>query len=340
MKKLLIFLIAFLLLASIGFVLALPNPASSYCSEMGYTLNATHCIFNVNDSCLEWDFYNGTCGTEYVVNVSCAQEGVNGGLLIECCEGLDSIPNSGRMIEVGGEEICEFATGGYGVCSNCGNDICEEWEDECTCPSDCEDNDEDENETEIEVEIENNGQKKIKIHARNRLRVGLGECPEACVCAGSTVKCWLNGTRTMTIHAGRSGNTIVQVKGVNASTNVTLYKSEEKVFGVFRNNQTKEILLPDHVRAKIRERLRAQFENESLELGENATYYFSAQKKARLFWIFPVREKIKYSLNAETGEVIKYSRPWWGWLANDIEEDEEEPEESNNETGNETNQSQ
>jgi len=240
--------------------------------------------------------------------------------------------NPGDDILVGG---CGTVTPGLEdeCCENLGYD---KWdEDTLKC----------ENETEVEIEIDGRKimiQEKYKtaIQTQNRLRIynGTGECPNACVCAGSTMKCeFENGSRIMTIHAGRSGNTIVQVKGVNASTNVTLYKAEEKVFGVFRNNQTREIILPDQVREKIRERIKVHVENSSLELDEEGEYQYEARKRARLFWIIPVREKIKLQINSETGEVIKYSRPWWGWLANDIEEEEEEPEEEGNETdGNET----
>ena len=63
-----------------------------------------------------------------------------------------------------------------------------------------------------------------------RIRIQTGECPEECDCTGVAMKCALEGGgREMTVTAGNSGNIIVQVKGVNMSTNVTLYKSEDKV---------------------------------------------------------------------------------------------------------------
>ena len=59
----------------------------------------------------------------------------------------------------------------------------------------------------------------------------------------------------MTVYAGNSGNVIVQVKNINMSTNVTLYKGENgKIYGVFKDNETKEIELPDKVMEKLRER--------------------------------------------------------------------------------------
>ena len=55
---------------------------------------------------------------------------------------------------------------------------------------------------------------------RNRLliraQMNASECPDDCTCTGSSIKCsFENGTRVMTITAGKSGNTIVQVKNAN-----------------------------------------------------------------------------------------------------------------------------
>lgn len=52
---------------------ALPNPAASYCAELGYTwaiMNSPEgqcgiCIFPDNSSCDEWSFYTGQCGQKY-----------------------------------------------------------------------------------------------------------------------------------------------------------------------------------------------------------------------------------------------------------------------------------
>ncbi|MCK4553058.1 hypothetical protein KAT80_02550, partial [Candidatus Pacearchaeota archaeon] len=93
-----------------------------------------------------------------------------------------------------------------------------------------------------------------KIH-RIKPSLPIDECPEGCTCTGSTVKCPINdGGRIMTVYAGKSGNVIVQIKNVNMSTNVTLYKANKTLYGVFRNNQTKEIkVFPDEVKEKIRQ---------------------------------------------------------------------------------------
>jgi hypothetical protein len=163
---------------------------------------------------------------------------------------------------------------------------------------------------------------------RNRIKnyyINQSECPEECSCSGSTIKCGFeNGSRIMTVYAGNSGNVIVQIKNVNASTKVTLYKSDGKVYGVFRNNETHEIILPDEVRERIKEReqdreeRRVNWTDENITLNEDGYYYFRAHKKARLFWIVPVKERYHSQIDSETGEVIHVRKAWWGFLARDV----------------------
>jgi eight-cysteine-cluster-containing protein len=162
---------------------------------------------------------------------------------------------------------------------------------------------------------------------KNRIRFNVtnkNDCPKNCTCSGSAVKCFINGTREMTINAGNSGNLILQIKGINATTNVTLYKSDDgKLYVVNDNNETTEIkFLPDEVREKIMER--KQFENEEIELDENGTYEYRAEKRAKLFFLFSVKEKVEARIDSETGEVLELKNPWWSFLAKDEEEIDED----------------
>jgi eight-cysteine-cluster-containing protein len=163
------------------------------------------------------------------------------------------------------------------------------------------------------------------ITERNRIMVTAktSECPAECTCTGSTVKCQLSNEREMTIVAGNSGNVIVQVKGQNMTTNVTLYKSDGKVYGVFKNNETKVVrMLPDQVRERIRERVKTKLYNENMTLNENGEYEYEAEKEARLFFIFPVRIKMTAEVSAETGEVLRVrEKAWWAFLTKDVEEE-------------------
>lgn len=55
----------------------------------------------------------------------------------ECCEGLVEIGNVFYDETKTCEEI--FMIVGYGsICSDCGNNNCEGWENKCNCPEDCE----------------------------------------------------------------------------------------------------------------------------------------------------------------------------------------------------------
>ena len=55
---------------------------------------------------------------------------------LECCAGLDEV---GGLPDGTPEECADFANmEGYGsICTNCGNNICEDWENRCICPADC-----------------------------------------------------------------------------------------------------------------------------------------------------------------------------------------------------------
>jgi len=167
------------------------------------------------------------------------------------------------------------------------------------------------------------------IQNKNRLRIQAQnqECPSNCSCDGSTIKCRLqNATREMTITAGNSGNTIVQVKNTNASTQVQLYKAEDgKVYAQFKNNETKEIILPDEIKTRIEARLRERvhLNNTNITLNEDGTYQIEARKRARLLWAIPVQERVNAQVDAETGEILRQRNSWWGFLARDVRSEEQ-----------------
>jgi hypothetical protein len=162
---------------------------------------------------------------------------------------------------------------------------------------------------------------------RNRIKnqyMNQSDCPRNCTCTGSTARCQLrNGTREMTIAAGSSGNMMIQVRGVDASTSVVLYKAENgKVYAINKNNETVEIrMLPDQVQERIRERITARIENENITLNEDGNYTYQAKKRARLFFIFPVRVAVQAEINSETGEVTRTRNSWWAFLARDEAEE-------------------
>lgn len=155
----------------------------------------------------------------------------------------------------------------------------------------------------------------------NRIRpaVTIG-CPDSCTCIGSSVKCTLADGRIMIIFAGNSGNVIIQVKGENMTTNVTLYKADGNLFGVFRNNETREIkMLPDQVKERVREKLDRDFEDENISLDDNGTYQYTADKPAKLFFIIPIKVPVEANVDSATGNItsIKIGK-WWSFLAKDV----------------------
>jgi hypothetical protein len=173
-----------------------------------------------------------------------------------------------------------------------------------------------------ELRIQNAIQKQNRINAREN--VTSDECPSGCRCQGSTTQCLINGTREMTIRAGNSGNIIMQTKGINASTNVTLYHHEGKIFAQFKNNETREIILPDEASENARARFNSRIEIENVTLDNDGNYEIRARKQSRLLWLIPVKERVEAQINAETGEIVRArTSSWWGFLARDSKSEEE-----------------
>ncbi len=141
--------------------------------------------------------------------------------------------------------------------------------------------------------------------------------------------------RVMAIFAGKSGNIIIKVKGINMTTNMKLYHHTGKVNGMGDNVSTLINYFPDDIREIIRNRVHADAEYEDeIELDEEGLYRVKTKKKSRLFYLVPVREKVRAQVDPETGEIIKIRNPWWGFLAKDVVDDDysEDDEEENNES--------
>lgn len=81
-------------------VFAAMEPSRPFCEHQGYTfeklgegteLKDFYCVFDDENKCVAWDFYEGKCGVEYKKEIPCRKEGE---LLFsqfeECCEGLES----------------------------------------------------------------------------------------------------------------------------------------------------------------------------------------------------------------------------------------------------------
>lgn len=101
-------------LASISMVSTAMPLAPNYCEHMGYNYtmhqveNKSYsqgiCSFSENASCPADAFLNGTCGQEYVKNLSCREKGEAVFTEFEsCCSGLEPYLPPGAI----GQPVCE-----------------------------------------------------------------------------------------------------------------------------------------------------------------------------------------------------------------------------------------
>ncbi|MBI3623898.1 PepSY domain-containing protein [Candidatus Pacearchaeota archaeon] len=216
-------------------------------------------------------------------------------------------------------------TGNNSNNATCGNNICETGEADVaggcgpnadpsclgppayigTCPRDCKNKG-------IPTAGIQSGKKELKFENKT------GEtCLEGCTCQGVVMRCEVDGGREMTVFSS-SGNTIVQVKEINMTTNVTLYKVNKTIQAKF-NDGEKPIILPDEVEDKLKEKVKAKTENLDIKLNEEGFYEVEGKKKSRLFFIIPTKENVNAEIDAENGQIVKLRYSWWGFLAKDQE---------------------
>ena len=159
------------------------------------------------------------------------------------------------------------------------------------------------------------------IQVRNQVRLNASEVPENCTKTGSVIRCELKNGKAMVVMAGNSGNTIIKIDGENISTKAQLYHHNGEVYGVFENETKLIEYLPEQLRERIRERTRARLNNTNITLNEQGEYEYQAEKESRFLGLFKVKEKMKWNIDSETGEILKQRGPWWGFLASDVEEE-------------------
>ncbi len=130
---------------------------------------------------------------------------------------------------------------------------------------------------------------------------------------------------------------IIQTKNISAKSKLNF--SEEK-----QGNQTrlkaylsngKNALIkvmPDRASKTALARLRLKVCNESnnctIELKEvgkgnktRAAYEIRVEKRAKILGIFKRKMKIRTQVDAENGEIVQIKRPWWNFLAKEIDEE-------------------
>lgn len=290
MKKLVLGLVFGILLIGLIGVFAEENNTENQTNNIQTDNNIT-----CTDTCSSLNY---TCGTQIICNNS-----VNCGICDE-----DEVCQNATCVEKENNETEENETEEKPACSELTKIK------QCIARKDC-------RYVSAEQRCEDNPNYNLtrKIHKlKERLQdyLNSSECPENCNCVGSTIKCETEGGRVMTVVAGKSGNIIIQTKGVNASTTVILIKNQTGVFGNFSGKFRKLKFMPDEIKEKVLKKLKMRnCTNCSIELKEDGTYEMNVENKYRILGIFPKKIVIITKVDSETGEMIVIKRPWWRFLA-------------------------
>jgi len=95
---------------------------------------------------------------------------------------------------------------------------------------------------------------------------------------------------------------------------------KEKLKVIIGGKDTRTIILPDTASDRAKERLgELGFTIELKDVGKEGSpelvYELEGEKQGRFLGIFKVKAKVFALVDAETGEVKKVKKPWWGFLA-------------------------
>jgi hypothetical protein len=150
------------------------------------------------------------------------------------------------------------------------------------------------------------------------------------------------------IEMGQGNRIRLRVGNITAETELDLkqQKIQDKVQMSVKlsNGRNAEVkVMPNTASETALERLRLKVctaeRNCSIELKEvgsgNETrlaYEVQAERHARILGIFQAKMQVRAQVDAENGEVIRTGKPWWSFLATEVDETEETPEEPETET--------
>jgi hypothetical protein len=113
--------------------------------------------------------------------------------------------------------------------------------------------------------------------------------------------------REIRIEPSPEGLTLVE-GGVKARGDVEL-EYENKTLIAAKSRKAIR-LLPSQVKGKVAGRLK-EIEIQDKEIPK---YIAKVEEKGKLLWFIPVKVKMDYEINAETGKVVKVKKPWWSFL--------------------------
>ena len=110
------------------------------------------------------------------------------------------------------------------------------------------------------------------------------------------------------------GQLFIKSEMAVARTNEKLVFEENKIFVITGTGNKPINILPEEASSKATEITIVK----EIELNEELTklvYSVKGTKEAKLFFLFPINLTIKVQVDAETGDVILVSKPWWSFLA-------------------------
>jgi len=133
-------------------------------------------------------------------------------------------------------------------------------------------------------------------------------------------------------------NNKIQLKSGTASAQTSMEMTQQqtqtgtKLQVKLSNGQNAEVkVMPDTASERALERLRikvcseennCQIELKEVGKGEEvkAAYEVKVQKQAKFLGLFKTKMQVQAQVDAENGEVIQEKKPWWAFLASDVEE--------------------
>jgi hypothetical protein len=160
------------------------------------------------------------------------------------------------------------------------------------------------------------------------------ECMEGCKCVGAVVSCESETGKTMTITAGKSGNTIViTIEKTNMTTDLeieaeTTGDNKTKLSVKLSNGSKKELkTMPNEAEKVALERVKVQACNSEnncnltlKEEKEKLKYELQLERHSRILAIFAKKMQVKTEIDTDTGEVTNVAKPWWAFLATEPRE--------------------
>jgi len=151
-------------------------------------------------------------------------------------------------------------------------------------------------------------------------------CPEGCTCSGDTVTCQTTETRPVeakietvsgveTISISKIEDKLsITTKEASAITTEKLIIEKSKLYLKTSAGNKEVKILPEEASSKATEISKIS-EIELIEESQKPVYSVKGTKQARILFIFPVEMEIGTKVNAETGNIISISKPWWSFLA-------------------------